>query len=245
MKKRILSIVLLAVMLVSLVLPFLVKNSENNEPEIKEVPIVIVTAKPEEDEDKEIVETVNVEKIAIDNFYDEMEYISKIEDTMEWYKNYKRVIEKYSYIVAPPETIYDYFTEDELDLLFHVVQAEVGDERYTFEQKSNVAGVIFSRVEHENFPDTLSEILISGQFSTIDNDRYREVIVTEETILACEYAFQIGSDADDCLFFDSDESLNYKFIMNDEAHNFYTYSNSDEDDWHYLIGDTEEDINNE
>lgn len=162
----------------------------------------------------------------IDNAIEEMNYemteIETITDKKEWFIAYKSIIEEYSYIIDPPETIYDYFSEEELDLLFHVVQAEVGDE-YSFESKVNVANVIFNRFYHERFPNTLSDILVCDQFSPIADGRYREVEVTEDTILACEYAFMLEDTTDGCLFFDSNNTLNYQFVFNDGAHNFYKY----------------------
>lgn len=162
----------------------------------------------------------------IDNAIEEMNYemteIETITDKKEWFIAYKNIIEEYSYIIDPPETIYDYFSEEELDLLFHVVQAEVGDE-YSFESKVNVANVIFNRFYHERFPNTLSDILVCDQFSPIADGRYREVEVTEDTILACEYAFMLEDTTDGCLFFDSNNTLNYQFVFDDGAHNFYKY----------------------
>lgn len=213
--KRIISVILLALMLVSLVVPILAKESEKQEPEIKEVPLVFVTAK-QETQEVEIIETKSLEEIVMDSFYDEMESLSDIEDKREWFIKYKIIIEKYADIVDPPETIYDYFTEEELDLLFRVVQAEIGDSE-DFIQKVNVASVIFNRLEHDRFPDVLSEVLVEGQFSI------KSVEPTEDTILACEYAFMIEDTTDGCLFFDSNETLNYKLVFKDGAHNFYKY----------------------
>lgn len=159
---------------------------------------------------------------AIEEMNQKMTEIESIEDKKEWFIAYKSIIEEYSYIIDPPEAIYDYFTEEELDLLFRVVQAEVGDE-YSFESKVNVANVIFNRFYHERFPNTLSDILVCDQFSPIADGRYREVKVSEDTILACEYAFMIEDTTDGCLFFDSNNTLNYQFVFNDSAHNFYKY----------------------
>ena len=162
----------------------------------------------------------------IDNAIEEMNYemteMETITDKKDWFIAYKNIIDEYSYILDPPETIYDYFTEDELDLLFHVVQAEIGDE-YSFEQKCNVASVIFNRLEHERFPNTLSEILVYDQFSPIADGRYKKVEVSENTILACEYTFMIEDTTNGCLFFDSNNTLNYQLVFNDSAHNFYKY----------------------
>ena len=160
---------------------------------------------------------------AIEEMNQKMAEIESIEDKKEWFIAYKSIIEEYSYIIDPPETIYEYFTEEELDLLFHVVQAEIGDECYSFEQKANVASVVFNRLYHEKFPDALSEILVYDQFSPISNGRYKEVEVSEDTILACEYAFEIEDTTDGCLFFDSNNALNYQFVFDDGAHNFYKY----------------------
>ena len=44
-------------------------------------------------------------------------------DKKEWFIGYKQIIKDNLEILDPPETIYDYFTEDELDLLFSVVEA--------------------------------------------------------------------------------------------------------------------------
>lgn len=159
---------------------------------------------------------------AIEEMNQKMTEIETITYKKEWFIAYKSIIEEYLYIIDPPETIYDYFTEEELDLLFRVVQAEVGDE-YSFESKFNVADVIFNRFYHERFPDTLSDILVCDQFSSIADGRYIEVEVTEDTILACEYAFILDDTTDGCLFFDSNNTLNYQFVFNDGTHNFYKY----------------------
>lgn len=159
---------------------------------------------------------------AIEEMNQKMAEIESIEDKKEWFIAYKNIIEDYAYIIDPPETIYDYFTEEELDLFFHVVQAEIGDE-YSFEQKTHVVSVIFNRYYHERFPNTLLEILIPSQFSTISNGSYKKVDISEDTILACEYVFMIEDTTDGCLFFDSNNALNYQFVFNDGAHNFYKY----------------------
>lgn len=140
------------------------------------------------------------------------------EDKREWYLKYKAFIEKSEY-EDNPETIYDYFNKQELDLLFRVVQAEIGD--YSFDQKVNVANVILNRVNHERFGESLSSVLIPSQFSTISNGRINKVKVSEDTILACEYAFLFADTTNGALFFDSDGTLNYPKIGEDGAHNFY------------------------
>lgn len=219
--------ILLSVMIVSLgalVVP-LEGHSENSKTESMEVQMAVKST--EMSLENFVIEQPVSINFEIDNAIEEMNQkmaeIESIEDKKEWFIAYKSIIEEYSYIIDPPETIYEYFTEEELDLLFHVVQAEIGDECYSFEQKVNVASVIFNRLYHEKFPDALSEILVYDQFSPVSNGRYKEVEVSEDTILACEYAFEIEDTTDGCLFFDSNNTLNYQFVFDDGAHNFYKY----------------------
>ena len=142
---------------------------------------------------------------------------TNIQDKKEWFLRYKDFCKNNDYNAQ--KTIYDCFTEQELDLLFRVVQAEIGN--YSFEQKVNVANVILNRVDHERFGESLSEVLIPSQFSTISNGRINKVKVSEDTILACEYAFLFADTTNGALFFDSDGTLNYPKIGEDGAHNFY------------------------
>lgn len=158
---------------------------------------------------------------AITEMNKEMTEIETINDKKEYFIAYKIIVDKYSYILDPPETIYDYFTEDELDMLFHVVQAEIGD-GYSFEQKCNVASVILNRINHNKFSDEMFEILTPDQFETVSSGRYKTVEASEDTILACEYVFMFGDTTGGALFFDSNNCLNYKFLFSDGAHNFYT-----------------------
>lgn len=138
----------------------------------------------------------------------------------DWYMNYRKVINEYAAYLNPPETLYDYYNDAETVMLFKVVQAEIGDE-YTFEQKCNVASVILNRLESDEFEDEMFKVLTSDQFATISNGRYKNVKVSDDTMLACEYVFLFGDTTNGCLFFDSNGSLNYEYEMNDGAHNFY------------------------
>ena len=114
----------------------------------------------------------------------ELEKIESIKDKEKWFIKRKKLIEKYSDVYDPPETIYHFYSKEELDLLFRVVQAEIGD--YNFEQRCNVVSVIFNRINHNEFPDTMFEVLTADQFATISNGRIYEVTVDDTTKLACE-----------------------------------------------------------
>ena len=158
-------------------------------------------------------------EIKINQMNQDIKDISNITNKKEWFVSYKNIIAKYPDLDAP-ETIYDYYTQDELNMLFRVVQAEIGDE-YTFEQKCNVASVIFNRINHDEFENEMFQVLTSDQFETISNGRYKKVKVSEDTILACEYVFIFGDTTGGSLFFDSNNALRYKFLFNDGAHSFY------------------------
>lgn len=104
-----------------------------------------------------------------------MKAIDSIEDKKEWFTAYKNIIAEYSNIIDPPETIYDYFTDEELDLLFRVIQAEVGDE-YSFDEKVNVSSVVFNRLGHKQFPNKIIDVLMEeNQFQPISDGRYKTV----------------------------------------------------------------------
>lgn len=149
------------------------------------------------------------------------------ENSMEWFKKYKEIQDEYSEWIDKDETIYDYFDGSELDLLFHIVETEVRGED-NFDEKVNVASVIFNRIDHEDFPMNLIEILTERpQFSSYISGDYKNVTVTETTILACEYAFQFPDTTNGALWFDSTRGnswadRNREYIFTDSVgHSFY------------------------
>ena len=226
MKRRVFKVLLLLTATALICIPFVAPKTgqESNKTEIsvQENVDIINKIMEEETELSEIEKLNNEVDDAIENMNVEMAEIESIKDKKEWFIAYKRIVDKYSYILDPPERIYDYYTDEELDMFFHVVQAEIGDE-YTFEQKCNVASVILNRIEHYKFSDEMLEILTPCQFETVKNGSYKKSKVSEDTILACEYAFEIEDTTGGCLFFDSNNTLNYEFVFTDGAHNFYKY----------------------
>lgn len=226
--KRILSILLLSVMtgcLVALFIPNLEQDSllintivlNISENVLSKKAIVIENSKLDIHSKLNNHIDSEIEKM---NF--ELNKINFIEDNREWFIAYKEIINNYSDVLDPPETIYDYYTDEELDLLFRVVQAEVGDE-HPFEAKVNVASVIFNRWMSEEYSGNIFAILTEkNQFQPIQDGRYKDLIVSEDTILACECAFTIENTAQGCLFFDSNNTLNYNYVFSDLAHNFYS-----------------------
>lgn len=152
--------------------------------------------------------------------------INNIDKTLcrqDWFIAYKNIIKDYSNIVETPKTIYDAFTDEELDLLFRVVQAEIGN--YDFDEICNVVSVIYNRVNHQFFGDELSTVLTYDQFATISNGSYLTVEILEKTILACEYVYIFGDTTNGALFFESGgftHSAYADYMFTDKAgHHFY------------------------
>lgn len=129
----------------------------------------------------------------------------------EWFKNYKAIQEEYSDWIDKDETIYDYFSQDEIDFLFKIVETEVrtGYENDThFIEQTNVCSVIFNRMKSNandfKNTNTLIEVLTQpSQFSSYTSGEYRNITPTETTRLACEYVFEFGDTTNGALWFDS------------------------------------------
>jgi hypothetical protein len=240
--KRLAAILILSVSVTSCVVPIVGQASYEQQTESVTAQEELLTEQPTDEEEKQLtideimdIEPMNEEsqtelddeelvELAIAEMNEKMELVDAIDNTYEWFIAYKALIKEYEGIIDPPETIYDCYTDEELDLFFRVVQSEIGSEKYSFEQKCNVASVILNRIEHERFGNTMNEVLIPSQFAAVKNGRYKKYEASEMTILACEYVFSVGDTTNGCLFFDSNNSLKYQFVYNDGAHNFYKLS---------------------
>ncbi len=80
-------------------------------------------------------------------------------------------------------------TNEDYEVLLRIVEAEAGGE--DIEGKMLVAGVVLNRVEHEDFPDTVKDVVFQQnngvtQFSPVNGGRYYTVTVSEETVEAVE-----------------------------------------------------------
>lgn len=149
---------------------------------------------------------------------DKQEELSSIEDNEEWFIAYKDLIEEYSEWVDPPETIYNYYTEDEVYLMQRCIETETFEA--DFDSKVNVASVILNRIESDEFANEVSEIIVKGQFA------FGRENISENTVLALEYAFMIGDTTDGALYFHSNPKTvtfnGAEFIFTDDAgHHFY------------------------
>ena len=150
----------------------------------------------------------------------ELNQLSDIEDTQEWFLAYKDLISRYDEWIKPPETIFDVFSEEEITLICRVVETETFDQ--DFDSKVNVACVIFNRLENGKFGDSITEIITNPkQFA------YWRKNITESTILAVEYAYMMEDTTQGALYFNSfkeaPEVFNgANYIDTDKAgHHFY------------------------
>ena len=153
---------------------------------------------------------------------DVQEQIAQIsaENNLEWFIAYKEIFSNYSSeIFDKPETIYDYFTEEEIYLIQRAVETECY--QAGFDAKCNVASVILNRYYSGLFGETIKDIITSPkQFA------YGRKKITEDTILAVEYAFEIEDPTNGAIGFHSNKKTKtfngWEYVMTDQVgHHFY------------------------
>lgn len=157
----------------------------------------------------------------LDYLTKELSEIECIDDKKEWFIAYKEITDRYSNYFDTPETIYDVYTDEEIELICRAVETECYD--CDFDSKCNVASVILNRINYENsiFGDTVSEVI------TRDNQfAYDRSNITEDTILSVMYAYEIEDTTGGCVAFRSDQKPDtwygwvYSFTDNC-GHHFY------------------------
>lgn len=129
--------------------------------------------------------------------------------------------------------------EEELDILLRIVEAEAGCEDE--EGKLLVANVVLNRVESEDFPDTVSEVVFQKekgvtQFSPVSNGKIWTVKVSDETVDAVERALKGEDISDGALYFAArkyadDERMkwfddNLVFLFEHGGHEFFCNSSA-------------------
>lgn len=143
------------------------------------------------------------------------------ETTYEWYREFRSVVDQLPE-EHQPETIEAFFDEDELQLFYRVVAAEIGSAQYSFAQRVNVASVIINRWIDYGYP-SVEKVLTKDQFSTIANGQIYKVQISDEVKAACQYAFWFGGDYDGVYFFNGSKCWHgiYEYAGYDGAHHFY------------------------
>jgi len=195
--------------------PKIAQIDESHIMTLSEIEEELVLVGSEETESNEFEQAV----IDMQNDMDRIEDITS--SNIDWYIAYKNVINKYSYIIDPPETVYDYFTDDEIYLIQRVVETECFDG--DFDSKCHVANVILNRIEDpdQRFGSTVEKVVTSeNQFA------YGRKIISDSTKLAVEYAFEIVDTTNGCIGFHSNKKTKtfnkWNYAFTDQiGHHFY------------------------
>ena len=215
--KRIISVLILLFMIVSLVIP--ITNINKKVQYEKEVEPVLLSDITYEIVFEEVIEEPDPYEIAIQEMQEKMSEIESIEDNKEWFLAYKDIVFEYAEWIDPPETIFDYYTEDEVRLICRVVETETY--QCDFDSKVNIANVVLNRIESGEFGETVEEVITTeSQFA------YGREVITEDTILAVMFAFEFEDTTNGALYFHSNKQTDTfcgkSYIFSDDAvHHFY------------------------
>lgn len=131
-----------------------------------------------------------------EELFDELETTND-EDLEEWFVKYKKFADTYD---CERDTIEYFFDEDEIYLMERVVETETHDA--DFIQKVNVANVLLNRWQYcDIFGTDITEIITSpNQFD------YHRTEISESTIHALYFAFEIRDTTDGSIAFRSDRN---------------------------------------
>lgn len=168
-------------------------------------------------------ESFEVKSKSIEEEYKEL--ISELEtcnDKEEWFERYKLFKSYNSIYIDFPESIYNNLTDEEIYLIQRVVETECY--QAGFNAKVNVASVVFNRINHKDrkYGNSIYKVITSPrQFA------YHRKKISEDTITAVEYAYEIGDTTGGCVGFRSDKKPNkwgkWKYVFSDNAiHHFYS-----------------------
>lgn len=221
MKNNKLKITILLEVIIFVIILLLVINKEPKT-EVIEIEVLPITYQSESNDiiiETAIGKSETVEEKAEQEIAEKLDNIKSIKDKKEWFIQYKKIMDEYSDIFYGSETVYDYFSEDEIYLVQRTVETECygGD----FESKLNVANVIFNRIDNEKFENDLESVVTEpNQFA------YGRTEISEDTMLAVEYAFAVEDTTNGCIGFHSNsktENFNgWKYQFTDSiGHHFY------------------------
>ena len=150
----------------------------------------------------------------------ELQEIAVLKNTEEYIIQYNEITEKYRNMIDLQETIWDVFSEKEIQEVASVIETETSGS--SFMEKVNVACVIFNRYQDNTyeFPDQIIDIVKQ------DNQFASGKKASEETIHAMEYAYMFGDTTGGALWFNvqgynSWASRNREHVFSDNIHDFY------------------------
>jgi N-acetylmuramoyl-L-alanine amidase len=139
--------------------------------------------------------------------------------------------------LSTQETLSSYvfdITEEEIDMLERIVQAEAGGEDMI--GRILIANVIMNRIEDEKFPDTVEDVIFQNkdgeyQFSPVDDERYWSVDITDKTEEAVQRALEGEDYSEGALYFIARKRTNansaewfdqnLKWLFKHGGHEFY------------------------
>lgn len=163
----------------------------------------------------------NYEKIC-QEIQSEIEDLDK-QDTKEWFMGYKEILSKYNEPFGSLKSVYEYYNDYEIQLIWRVIETECY--QADFDSKCNVASVVLNRIydieKDGRFGTSIKEIITSPrQFA------YGRENISEDTILALEYAFMIGDTTQGCIAFHSNNKIptfnGWSYVFTDNiGHHFY------------------------
>lgn len=139
--------------------------------------------------------SVATEEVSLRKYKNILSLLGESSYTEQEYSNYKDILFMYMNTFNKTETIFDIFTEEELQLIYRTVETEVYDK--DFISKVNVANVIFNRYDSEDYGDITNIITSPNQFA------YHRTEITDDTVLAVIYAFEMEDTTNGCLGFRS------------------------------------------
>lgn len=93
------------------------------------------------------------------------------------------------------------YTDDDLYCLAHIINAEAGDDNCTHEHRIAVGSVVLNRVEADDFPDTIRDVVFDpGQYSPTWNGTF-EKEPSQDSWDTAEFLLENGSQIpEDCIW---------------------------------------------
>ena len=209
--KRIVAVIILIIMTVSFLLPIFSFEScamEQRNAEIENM--------------NQIEKNISVKELSIIHMNKEIDSISYLREMnkLEWYKAYKDIFYKYRNVIEPTISVFDVYTEDEMRLICRAIETECYGQ--SFESKVMVANVIYNRLESKEYGSSVEEVITSkNQFA------YWRESISEDTLYASMFGFEMGDLSDGSLAFHSNEKTDkfagrdYVFTDKSSGHHFY------------------------
>lgn len=113
-------------------------------------------------------------------------------------------------------------TAEQMDLIYRCVMSEAGGDGALSQQ--GVTTVIFNRLFSPNFPDSIDEIIVLGQFSTADNGDITDEVRRNVNIALMRYGTRSQILPYNCYYFRAWEYHNFGIPYCQLGNNFFSLS---------------------